>query len=75
MQMGLDQVRLGIKAVVTHIEAEPLLKGRLQDFGCVPGTAVCCRYRSPGGFVTAVEVRGTVLALRTRDLKKIRVRC
>ena len=75
MQRGLDQVRLGIRAVVTKIEAEPLLRQRLQDFGCVPGTAVCCRYRSPGGFVTAVEVRGTVLALRTRDLGKIRVRC
>ena len=75
MDLGLDQVRLGLQAVVTHIEAEPLLKGRLRDFGCVPGTAVCCRYRSPGGFVTAMEVRGTMLALRTRDLKKIRVRC
>ena len=75
MQMGLDQMRLGIQAVVTDIHTAPLLKERLQDFGCVPGTRVVCRYRSPGGFVTAVEVRGTVIALRTEDLAGIRVRC
>ncbi len=75
MQIGLDQVKLGVRAVVQQVETDPLLKSRLEDFGCVPGTAVYCRYRSPGGFVTALEVRGTVLAMRTRDMSGIRVRC
>ena len=71
MQNGLEQVRLGERVRVTEVQGA--LKRPLMDFGCVPGTEVCCRYRSPGGFVTAVELRGTVLALRTADLKKIRV--
>jgi Fe2+ transport system protein FeoA len=32
------------------------------------------RYASPAGDVMAIELRGSVLALRQRDLHKIRVR-
>lgn len=75
METSLDQVRTGVRAVVTKIEVKAELERRLQDFGLVPGTLVCCRYRSPGGQVTALELRGAVVALRTRDLKRIGVRC
>ncbi len=75
MERGLSELRPGCRAVIMHIGGNPALKRRLQDLGLVPGTEVCCRYRSPGGGVTALEFRGTVVALRTRDLKKIRVDC
>lgn len=75
METTLDQVQPGKQAVIIQMDLEPALKCRLRNFGLVPGTAVCCRYRSPGGQVTALAFRGTVVALRTRDLKKIRVRC
>lgn len=75
METSLDQLRTGVGAVVTKIGVKGELARRLQDFGLVPGTLVCCRYRSPGGQVTALELRGTVVALRTRDLKNIGVRC
>ena len=75
METGLNQVRPGMQAVVTQIGVDTPLALRLRDFGLVPGTQVCCRYRSPGGQVTALELRGTVIALRTCDLKQIRVRC
>lgn len=75
METGLNCVRPGMRAVVTRIEVEAELARRLRDFGLVPGTQVCCRYRSPGGQVTALELRGTVIALRTRDLKHIWVCC
>lgn len=74
METSLDCIRPGIRAVVTQILVEPVLRQRLQDFGMIPGTVVCCRYRSPWGDVTALSLRGAVLALRTRDLRKIRVR-
>lgn len=51
------------------------VKNRLRDFGLVPGTEVICRYRSPGGQVTALSFRSAVIAMRTRDLNKIRVWC
>ena len=73
MELGLDQVRPGQTAVVTGIGAEQALSARLRDLGFVPGTCVRCRYRGPGGKVTAVGFRGTVVAMRTKDLSKIRV--
>lgn len=75
MEISLNNLRLGKSGIVTCVETEPVLKKRLRDFGMVPGTIVGCRYRSPGGSVTALEFRGTVVALRTRDMKKILVRC
>lgn len=75
MQTNLKYLRLGRRAVVETVDTEPALRQRLRDFGLVPGTQVCCRYRTPAGSVTAVEFRGSVVALRTRDLEKIRVRC
>ena len=74
METGLHCVRTGTVAVVTKINTEPALRQRLKAFGLVPGTRVRCCYRCPWGDVTALELRGSVLALRTKDLQKIRVR-
>lgn len=75
METSLDLLRPGARARVIEINTDEAMKRRLRDFGLVPGTQVCCRYRCPWGDVTAMEFRGSVLALRTADLKKIRVRC
>lgn len=75
METSLDRIKPGGRAVVTMIGTDAALCKRLRDFGLVPGTKVTCRYRSPWGDVTALELRGSVLALRTTDLRKIRVRC
>lgn len=75
METGLHCIRPGAVAEVTRIDTEPALRRRLQDFGMVPGTKVRCRYRCPWGDLTALELRGSVLAIRNEDLKKIRVRC
>lgn len=75
MEMSLDRARIGQQTVILQIDTPPALKKRLKDFGLVPGTKVCCCYRSPGGKVTALEFRSVVVAVRTRELKNIRVRC
>ena len=72
--MWLDRIGPGKAAMVEDLQVGEILQGRLKDFGFVPGTRVICRYRSPGGQVMAIECRGAVIALRTRDLGKIRVR-
>lgn len=74
MEVQLNTLRPGQQAVVERLDLPPELEKRLQDFGMVPGTKVRCKYRSPWGDVTALELRGTVLALRTGDLKCIKVR-
>ena len=75
VEIGLHRVCPGCRGVVTQIDTKPALKQRLQDFGFVPGTEVRCCYRGPGGAVTALGFRGTVVDLRTKDLRAIQVRC
>ena len=71
--MALDLLLPGASGVVVRMDVGEGLALRLRNFGLVPGTRVHCRYRSPDGTVTALELRGTVIAMRTRDLKGIRV--
>lgn len=74
MQTSLDRVCMDEEVTVTQMKLGKGLENRLRDFGMIPGTAVYCRYCSPGGQVTAVECRGAVIAIRTRDLRGIGVR-
>lgn len=74
MKVSLDRLPPGVPAVVLQIDCRQELRSRLRDFGLVPGTEVITRYRSPDKGVTALEFRGTVIALRTRDLKGVRVK-
>ena len=72
--MSLDQVRCGHWVKVMRVDTKPQLRQRLRDFGLVPGTRVRYRCASPGGHVVAIELRGSVLALRKKDLQCIWVR-
>jgi Fe2+ transport system protein FeoA len=74
MELSLDRLEPDIFCTVLEVRSPEPLKSRLRQFGLVPGTDICVRYRSPDSGVTAVELRGTIVALRTRELKKIRVR-
>lgn len=72
--MTLNQLAPGRESIVMRIETDDNLRQRLEEFGMVPGTLVCPRFRSPGGGMTAISLRGSVIALRTKDLEHIRVR-
>lgn len=73
MVMPLDQVCTGVWGRVVEVDTTAQLRQRLRDFGLVPGTQVCRRFSSPAGDVAAIELRGSVLALRKQDLHRIRV--
>lgn len=73
MHISLSRLPTGISATVSQVECDIKLRCRLRDFGLIPGTVVTVRYRSPCGGVTALECRGAVIALRTKDLRKIKV--
>ena len=75
MEIALNELRLGQQGTVISLEAPAGLLRRLHDLGMIPGTQVRCRYRTPCGKVTALDLRGSVIAMRTRDMKNIRVRC
>lgn len=73
MQTTLDRLLPGEEGTVTEIGVSETLKKRLADFGMISGTRVSCAYRSPGANLTAVSLRGSVIALRTSDMKEITV--
>lgn len=75
MEMALDRLKTGKKATVACMKTPPELTARLHSFGLTVGTPVQCCYRSPEGKVTALGVSGTVVAVRTRDLRNITVQC
>ncbi len=74
MEISLTALPPRLWGTVTHIGVPEALEARLTSFGLVPGTKLSPRYLSPDGSVTAVELRGTILALRTKDVKKIWVK-
>jgi len=74
MVLPLDQLCTGVWGQVITIDTTSQLRQRLRDFGMVPGTRVCRRYASPAGDVIAIELRGSILALRRGDIHRIRVR-
>lgn len=73
MIMPLDQVCTGVWCRVVEINTEHRFRQRLGDFGLLPGTRVRRRYASHRGDVMAIELRGSVLALRRCDLHRIQV--
>lgn len=73
MVLSLDEVHFGVWGSVVAMDTTQELTQRLRAFGLIPGTWVRRRYCSPGGDVTAVELRGSVIALRTGDVRRIRV--
>ncbi|MDD5955203.1 MAG: FeoA family protein [Firmicutes bacterium] len=73
MIVPLNQVCMGSWACVISVDTDQQMQKRLFDFGLVPGTKVRLAYASPGGHVAAIELRGSVLALRDADLCRIRV--
>ncbi len=71
MHTTLNRVREGQTVTVVRVDTPSALRARLADLGLVAGTSVSCRYRSPRADVTAIALRGSVFALRTRDLAGI----
>ena len=75
METVLSDLRLNRWGTVAKVDGPEVFQKRLRAYGIIPGTRVCCRYRTPCGTVTALEARSGVVALRTRDMGYIWVVC
>ncbi len=73
MILSIDRLGPGEWGRIVEISTDEAMQKRLGDFGMVLGTNVGIDYRSPRGDVAAVKLRGSVLALRKKDLQKIQV--
>ena len=72
--MKLDELNLHEKGEIIDIKCEDNIKRRLLDLGLVKGTNITPVLVSPSGDPRAFEVRGTLIAIRKEDSKKINVK-
>ncbi len=73
METTLDCLREGERGTVSALEMSGALRRRLMDFGLIEGTPIRCVRKSPAGSPILYSVRGTMLALRTCDSRRISV--
>ena len=66
-------LNIGESCYVKDIKIRSCLKTRLNDIGCINGTEISCLFKSPSGDPTAYLVRGSVIAIRNKDSKKIEI--
>ena len=72
-ETSLDRLPPDRRAVVQEVFAQGAERRRLQELGFVPGAQVECVGTSPLGDPRAYQLRGTVIALRRRDARPVRV--
>ncbi|NLW44819.1 MAG: ferrous iron transport protein A [Syntrophomonadaceae bacterium] len=78
MEIGLANLSLadlpaGSAGCITSVEVGGLLRRRIMDLGMLPGTQVRCVRKAPWGDPVALQVRGSIIALRAEDLRKIKI--
>lgn len=59
------------KGRVTDVLTKSDMRRRFMDMGLIVGTEVTCIVQSRGGDISAYLVRGTVIAIRSDDVKEI----
>ncbi len=59
------------KGRVTDIFTKGDMRRRFMDMGLIVGTEVTCLMQSRGGDIAAYLVRGTVIAIRSDDVREI----
>ncbi len=64
---------IGNTARIKHLHMQDTMRRRLLDMGLTKNTRATCLYESPAGDPRAYLIRGTVIALRTEDAKKIEI--
>lgn len=73
MKTTLDQLGEGQCARITCLQLSGAMRRRLLDFGMIEGTHIRCLRKSPSGDPVIYRVRGTMLALRRQDSRRIAV--
>ena len=69
----LNDLNLQEEGIIQKIECENNIKRRLLDLGMIKGTTIKLTLISPFKDPKAYEVRGSTIAIRSEDPKKIDV--
>lgn len=67
----LSELKIGDCCIVQSINLYAQQKRRLQDLGMLSGCKVVCGYIAPSGSPMAFWLKGTLIALRKSDCRKI----
>lgn len=67
----LNELKKGEKAIIKNIELEGSIKRRLLDIGLIKDSIVECILESPLKDPKAYWIRGALIAIRSKDAKKI----
>ncbi len=70
-ERSLFDLTPGQTGVVLNLQIHGLTRRRLLDLGMVPGTRVEALRRSPAGDPKAYRLRGSVIALREEEARRI----
>ena len=71
MVTTLDTLPVGSYAKILDIKIFGKVKRRVLDLGFIRGTKIEVVLKSPSSNITAYHVRGTLIALRTKETSKI----
>lgn len=72
--ISLDKINLNEKYLIDEVLLDEHTKKRIYDLGLIENTIIEAIYKSPFGDPIAYSVRGTIIAIRNNDAKKIIVR-
>lgn len=71
MKTSLNTIPLNQLVTINSLNCTGSIKRRLLDLGLIDGANIIPILQSPAGELTAYEIRGTVIAIREEDTKKI----
>lgn len=71
MKTTLDKVPVGTNAILKELNSNKDVKRRLRDLGLIKNTIIKPVYKSPLNDPVAYLIRGSVIAIRNNDAKKI----
>lgn len=69
--ISLCDMQPGETARIKNLLATGSIRQRFLDLGIIPATPVTCIGKSPLGDPIAFSIRGTILAIRKKDCKRI----
>lgn len=70
----LGDISVGDRVIIGTLNTTGSMRRRLLDIGLIEGTEVECVGRSPCGDPSAYLIRGAVIAIRSDDCKKIKIK-
>lgn len=73
MKTSLNKLPINHIGIIQEIQTNKFVKRRLLDLGMIKDTKIKALYKSPLGDPTAYLIRGSVIALRSKDTKNISI--